>query len=231
MNHLRFSEFEKEPPILLLTKLVQEDFIILEFEESDETWRFISGAAAFSFVEIGINGEKSFMKPGNDVSKIHSPVPGFNPTIYKQVSSYFKALKADTAYWRANWVVTPLEGISPFEEEILEGSTIEGNREKCFEDETKSSYAIPDLGNLPMTELAIRSEYQTIFKLPKSGCLVFGIHSYIDPLDKLKKTPKAADMIGRATSNMNENTLKYRGINQRCKENIVNFCNQLAKNI
>ena len=99
---------------------MQEDFIILEFEEADGTWRFISGAAAFSFVEIGINGEKSFMKPGNDVAKIHSPVPGFNPTIYKQVSSYFKALKADTAYWRANWVVTPLEGISPFEEEILE---------------------------------------------------------------------------------------------------------------
>ena len=107
----------------------------------------------------------------------------------------------------------------------------EGNRHKCFENEAKSSYAIPDLGNLPMTELAIRSEYQTIFKLPKSGCLVFGIHSYIDPLDKLKKTPKAADMIGRATSNMNEKTLKYRGVNQRCKENIVNFCNQLAKNI
>ena len=43
----------------------------------------------------------------------------------------------------------------------------------------------------------------------KKQCLVFGIHSYIDPLDKLKKTPKAADMIGRATSNMNEKTLKY----------------------
>ena len=75
MNRIRFLEFEKEP-ILLLTKLVQEDFIILEFEEADCTWRFITGAAAFSFVEIGINGEKSFMKPGNDVSKIHSPVPG-----------------------------------------------------------------------------------------------------------------------------------------------------------
>ena len=141
-------------------------------------------------------------------------------------------MKADTAYWRANWVVTPLEGISPFEEDILEGSAIvEGNRHKCFENEEKSSYAVPDLGNLPMADLAIRSEYQTIFKLPKSGCLVFGIHSYIDPLDKLVETPKAADMIGRATSNMNEKTLKYRGVNLKCKENIVNFCHQLAKDI
>ena len=98
----------------------------------------------------------------------------------KQVNSYFKALKSDNAYWRANWVVTPIEGISPYEDEILEGKLMEGNRQKGIDKyKVTSSYAIPDLGDIAMSDLAIRSEYQTIFKLPKSGCLVFAIHSYI----------------------------------------------------
>ena len=78
---------------MLLAQLVQEDFIILEYDNNENSWKFISGIAAFSFVEIGINGEKSFMKPGNDVSMIHSPVPGFNPNIYKGLSIYNVLIK------------------------------------------------------------------------------------------------------------------------------------------
>ena len=42
--------------------LVQEDFIIVEHER--DTWKFATGVAAFSFAEMGINGEKGFMAPG-----------------------------------------------------------------------------------------------------------------------------------------------------------------------
>ena len=37
---------------------LQEDFIILEHDETANCWRFVAGVAAFSFVELGINGEK-----------------------------------------------------------------------------------------------------------------------------------------------------------------------------
>ena len=75
----------------------------------------------------------------------------------KQVNSYFKALKSDNAYWRANWVVTPIEGISPYEDEILEGKSMEGNRQKGINKyKEPSSYAIPDLGDIAMSDLAIR---------------------------------------------------------------------------
>jgi len=223
-----FSKYEDEP-LDLLAKLVQEDFIILDFDDNESCWRFASGFAAFSFVELGINGERSFMKPGEDVATIHTPVPGFNPTIYKQVSNYFKALKGDNAFWRANWFVTQLEGISPFEEEILHGEEAEERfRPDGLDDETKSGTSIMDLGTRSIQELAVRSEYQTIFKLPKSGCLVFGIHSYIDPLESLIVTPKAAAMVARTTMNMDKNTLKYRGINQTSKDKIVRFCSEVA---
>ena len=107
-----------------------------------------------------------------------------NPNIYKQVSNYFKAFKRDNAFWRANWFVTQLEGVSPFEQEILEdGDTEERTRADGLDDQTLWSHALVDLGTKPISELAVRTEYQTIFKLPSSGCLVFGIHTYIDPLE------------------------------------------------
>ena len=56
-------------------------------------------------------------------------------------------------------------------------------------------------------------------------------HLYIDPLETLKHAPKAADMIGRATKNMNDKTLQYRGINQKCQENIVKYCDQVSRTI
>ena len=64
----------------------QEDFIILEHDEIENCWRFVSGVAALSFVELGINGEKGFMTPGASMASIHTPVPGFNPTIHDQVT-------------------------------------------------------------------------------------------------------------------------------------------------
>ena len=226
---IRFSDYQDEP-FILLNLLVQEDFMILEYDTKEDVWRFASGIAAFSFVELGINGERSFMKPGADVATIHKPVPGFNPNIYKQVSNYFKALKEDNAFWRANWIVTPLEGVSPFEQEILEGDdTEERTRADGIDDQTLSSSALLDLGTMPISELAVRTEYQTIFKLPSSGCLVFGIHTYIDPLESLATSPKAAAMVARTTENMDKMTLKYRGVNKECQDNIVKYCYQLAK--
>ena len=97
INDTRFSDYEKEP-LLLLAHLVQEDFIIMEYDSDEDCWRFASGVAAFSFVELGINGERSFMKPGADVATIHTPVPGFNPNIYNQVSNYFKHSRATTHF-------------------------------------------------------------------------------------------------------------------------------------
>ena len=38
----------------------QEDFIILEHDEVENCWQFATGIAGFSFVELGINGEKVF---------------------------------------------------------------------------------------------------------------------------------------------------------------------------
>ena len=53
-----------ENPVILAGLLVQEDFIIMERRKQEGTWNFACGVAAFSFAELGINGERGFMTPG-----------------------------------------------------------------------------------------------------------------------------------------------------------------------
>ena len=72
-----------------------------------------------------------------------------------------------------------------------------------------------------------RTEHQTVFKLARSGCLVFAVHSYIDCLEDLAVTPRAAEMVARATLEMNSHTLKYRGIDTETREVIVEYLKSL----
>ena len=98
------------------------------------------------------------MTPGASMASIHTPVPGFNPTIHDQVeitflrigpirvstkvSNYFKTLKGENAFWRANWIITPLEGISPFEAAITgeeAGKEVERSRITSDDQEEKEA--------------------------------------------------------------------------------------------
>ena len=225
----RFSDWVDEP-LSLLAEIVQEDFLILEFDEVGACWRFAAGTACFSFVELGINGEKGFMKPGASLASIHQPVPGFNPTIHNQVTNYFRALRGNNAFWRANWIITPMEGVTPFEDEITgNAKVVERTRidSEDVEEKEKALSTAPlfaeDALRRPVEELAVRAEYQTVFKLAHSGCLVFAVHSYIDPLTSLAEAPRAAEMVARTTANMDPLTLKYRGVNSQAREAILAY--------
>ena len=59
-----------------------------------------------------------------------------------QVSNYFKTLKGENAFWRANWIITPLEGISPFETAITGekgGNEVERSRISSDDQEEKEA--------------------------------------------------------------------------------------------
>ena len=64
------------------------------------------------------------------------------PLVFTQVSNYFKTLKGENAFWRANWIITPLEGISPFEAAISgdkEGKEVERSRISSDDQEEKEA--------------------------------------------------------------------------------------------
>ena len=129
------------------------------------------------------------------------------------------------AYWRANWLVTPLEPLSPLLMEDTERPSVRQEGEEL------AGASLLDLAGLQMSQLGLRTEYQTIFSLPRSGCVVFSIHSYISPLTGMDRSPRAADMISRATKQMGPDTLQYRGLSAQTRDNIVHHCDSLVAGI
>jgi hypothetical protein len=81
----------------------------------EDKYVFVSGAACFSFSNVGLRGERGFMKLGQPMEFIHQAVPNFNPDIYNRVAKYFDILSPDEPMWRTNWAFDKDEPLSPFE--------------------------------------------------------------------------------------------------------------------
>ena len=70
-------------PLKLCGQLVQEDFVLLSPGRRAGAGAgappcLVAGCATYTFMEIGLRGEKSNMDLGKSVPHIHDPVPGFN---------------------------------------------------------------------------------------------------------------------------------------------------------
>ena len=69
---------EGKRAIALACVLVQEDFILLKKQpgsnSKDFTYVFVAGAACFAFSEVGLRGERGFMKLGEPMQWIHTNV-------------------------------------------------------------------------------------------------------------------------------------------------------------
>ena len=87
-------------PLWTAARVVQEDFILLSPDG-----RFVGGCALFSFMEIGLRGEKGNMRLGEPMAFIHRNVPGFNDArgVGEKVAAFFK--KLDTPQARSNWLL------------------------------------------------------------------------------------------------------------------------------
>jgi hypothetical protein len=88
----RKSEYYDHQPLVLVKKLVQEDFVLVQ-KNDEGNWCYIGGVACFSFTDMGLRGERGFMKIGNPLAKIHSPVPNFKSHIHDTVIHIFDRYK------------------------------------------------------------------------------------------------------------------------------------------
>ncbi|MCR8723419.1 heme-dependent oxidative N-demethylase family protein [Frigidibacter sp. ROC022] len=98
-------------------------------------------------------------KAGRPLSRIHRPVPSY-AAVARSVQRMFDALRPGTPLWRANWLI--------YRDPALFQPRREGERK-------------PARDGAPGY---LRSERQTFLKLPGTGAVVFGIHTYVLPLDR-----------------------------------------------
>lgn len=123
-------------------------------------------------------------KIGHPLTHIHSPVPDYTDNLAARVNRLFDGIQAERPLWRANWTVhsTP---------ELHQPS---GD----FRDSED-----------PNAPLYIRVERQTFMRLPKTRAVVFGIRTYVDPLEAL--TPHEAAALRDALEPLGPDEIAYRG--------------------
>lgn len=100
-------------------------------------------------------------KIGHPLTTIHGPVPDYTEDVAKRVNRVFEGVKVGLPMWRANWTI--------HNHAELHQPSGEWRREEGDD------------------ALYIRVERQTFVRLPETGAVVFGIRTFLDPLDAVTR--------------------------------------------
>ena len=141
---------DRSAPLDTLGRIAQQDFCILQKPEGSE--EHILSAAVLCFPASWTLAEK-FMKP---LLAIHVPVESYDATLARRVQRLFDGVQLGRPLWRFNalWYADP----------TLHQPRLESD---------------PRATSTPQTQTYLRSELQTISRLPKTGAVVFSIHTRV----------------------------------------------------
>jgi len=121
-------------------------------------------------------------KLGHPLTHIHGPVPDYTDDLARRVNRLFEGVRVGRPLWRANWTVHPTDELH------------------------QPSGDWRQAGDGP---LHIRVERQTFLRLPRSEAVVFGIRTYVDPLDALSDAQATA--LREALMPLGPEEIGYRG--------------------
>jgi len=130
---------------------------LLLMRRCDDGWRLVAGSLAFpSSWRFADKFDKS-------MERIHAPVPIDN-RMHARITRIFDMLRVEAPLWRTNWSLDPHYNLR--EEKKEDHATVKG---------------LP-----PGGEAYLRTELQTLHKLPKSGDLLFTVRTKLRQLESLK---------------------------------------------
>ena len=174
-------------PLEHATRLVQEDFCILQSEDSD-TYRLTAGAVCFP------SNWRLSDKIGRALAEVHGPVPGYAEKLGTQVDRFFKNLAAGTIMVRANWLIhaTP---------ELFQA----GHK---LDAATAAAITPENAGE----KLWLRVERQTLRRLPQSGAVLFTIRTHVTQLRDAIRDVKSGQDLAAAVRTMPDDVARYRGM-------------------
>jgi hypothetical protein len=168
-------------PIDAAARLVQEDLCVLV---PDAGGRLVLAAASVCSPSRWSLAEKV----GQDVRAIHEPVPGYDEAIGAPVDLAMEKLTAERPMWRVQWT-------------LLDDPA-------AFQPEPPSQPRSIDTTNAG-EQVWFRVERQTIRRLPRTGCVVFTIRTYVSRLDALG--PTALRDLAATLQHVDADLADYRG--------------------
>jgi hypothetical protein len=157
-----------EHPLAAAGMLVQEDLCLMV--RHDDGWYL--DAAILCFPTLWLLGDKL----GRVNADVHAPVPHFANELLAKVDGFFDRLRPDRPVWRRNFSLTPGPVLCLAAREF---------------DPPLQSITL-DADGAP---LWLRSERQTLRRLPASGAILFTIKVQMAPAGVLRARPdRAADL-------------------------------------
>ncbi|MBN9307089.1 MAG: hypothetical protein BGO82_07135 [Devosia sp. 67-54] len=177
------------PPLWTAARLVQEDLVLMR--RAPAGWRL--AAASLSFPSSWALADKI----GRPIDEVHAPVPGFGGGTRNAelIARMFDNLRPETPMLRWNW-------------------SLYGD-ERLFHPETADAGARRFGVGERADPVVLRSERQTLRRLPESGDIVFTIRIAVEPLATLERHSRrheiAAALIAQIEA-LRPDELAYKGL-------------------
>ncbi|KAI2789684.1 hypothetical protein POX_d05180 [Penicillium oxalicum] len=150
---------------------VDEDFFILFPQQGatkdEEVYTLEAYAACFP------SGFQPKDKIGKRLADIHGPVPGYKEKLQRSMDRFFARLEPGRYVKRVNWGLTVDEEL--FSNFDKSKPAFEGKLQKL------------SLQELDLDKTFLRCERQTLHRLPASGAIIFGFHTYLYPIRDIKE--------------------------------------------
>jgi hypothetical protein len=170
----------RDDPLASAGRLVPDDLCLMQPDAESGEYRLVG--AVLCFPSRWLLSEKL----GRPLTAIHDPVPDYDEMLARRVNRVFEAMRAGRGLWRVNWILheTP-ELYLPL-----------GLNEK---------YVAPEGAD---GGLYLRTERQTLVRLPRTGAVVFGIKTSVSPVETL--TPDEISALRDAIAAEDPSTIAYK---------------------
>ena len=140
-----------------------------------------------AFVVCFPSGFSTCEKLGQSLSGIHAPVPGYKAKLAPSMDRFFARLEPGKAVMRANWTITTDDRL------FCETGTHLRDEEPAGRAKTLDMHA-PDVeadiarqrAEVVIADCRLRTERQTLHRLPETGAVVFAFKTYLHRLDEVK---------------------------------------------
>ena len=163
-----------------------EDLCLLTKFEGDDQYRLIGAAVAWP------SDWHPRDKIGLPLRALHAPIAGYEEQLATGVDRFMETLKPGAIYGRCNWFIAAT-----------------GERRWLAEDDPQEQFAHVTAENAGEA-LFVRSERQTLRRLPETGAILFTIGIYVEPLARL--APDNLQRLAASVQTLVQGEGKRRGI-------------------
>ena len=181
-------------PLDVLGGIVEEDFVLFDRAEG----RDVVIAASNAYTSSG----RIVSCVGRDMHFAHEPVPGLNEALAQRIDRVIGHVQAGKPVVRFNWFVTPIAS-RLFPERSHEANVKAGE---------EAARVLNADHHQACHMLWLRVERQTFVRLPQTGALAFGIHTYSDPLSVIADDRESLSALQRLLGSYSDERLAYGGM-------------------